>query len=452
MSELIGIERMVYGGGGVPGGEAGAAAGITVPFTLPGELVRIGGAAVTTAADVAVVEPSPERVVPRCRHFGVCGGCQYQHAGYGEQLRIKEGILRGLLEGAGLRDLPPIAVHSGEPWGYRNRVRMRVAVEADGHVELGYSSRVLRDRVPEFLPIAECPIAAPVLWRGAVAFRRALAGVVQAGGAWWSGTVAEVEFFATGDESRLQMTLFLRGAGRGTPAAGERELAVLCEAMRGELPELAGAGLVALPPERPGAGSRVAQRGRPVAAWGAPGLPYGAGGRSYWVSRGGFFQVNRFLIDELLRLVTAGRGGARAWDLYAGGGLFSRALGESFGEVVAVESGEVAAADLVAGTRGGNVRAVRAGVPEFLGAAVLERDRPELVVMDPPRAGVGVEVARLLGRVRTREMVYVSCDPTTLSRDLRAMVDSGYNLAELHLVDLFPQTFHMETVVALRRR
>ena len=90
-------------------------------------------------------------------------------------------------------------------------------------------------------------------------------------------------------------------------------------------------------------------------------------------------------------------------------------------------------------------------VMEFLQRAAVERERPELVVMDPPRAGVGLEAAGLLGRMGAPEMVYVSCDPTTLARDLRAMVDSGYNLAELHLVDLFPQTFHMETVAALRR-
>ena len=97
------------------------------------------------------------------------------------------------------------------------------------------------------------------------------------------------------------------------------------------------------------------------------------------------------------------------------------------------------------------VRAVAKTTVEFLRGAVLERGRPELVVMDPPRTGVGLEVCRLLGRVGAAEVVYVSCDPTTLVRDLRAMVDSGYNLAELHLVDLFPQTFHMETVAVLRR-
>jgi 23S rRNA (uracil1939-C5)-methyltransferase len=97
------------------------------------------------------------------------------------------------------------------------------------------------------------------------------------------------------------------------------------------------------------------------------------------------------------------------------------------------------------------MRAVRASTIEFLRDAVVQRDRPKLVVMDPPRAGVGAEVCALLARVKAEEMVYVSCDPVTLSRDLKAMVDSGYMLVELHLVDMFPQTFHLETVVMLRR-
>jgi 23S rRNA (uracil1939-C5)-methyltransferase len=88
---------------------------------------------------------------------------------------------------------------------------------------------------------------------------------------------------------------------------------------------------------------------------------------------------------------------------------------------------------------------------DFLEAAVVQRERPGLIVMDPPRAGVGVEVCALLGRIRAPELVYVSCDPVTLARDLRQLTGSGYRIAALHLVDMFPQTFHMETVVILRR-
>ncbi len=184
---------------------------------------------------------------------------------------------------------------------------------------------------------------------------------------------------------------------------------------------------------------------------GRDGLLYAAAGTDYWVSRGGFFQVNRFLVDEMVRVVTEGRRGRLAWDLYAGVGLFSRALARNFERIVAVEGDETAAADLGRALKGEGMRAVRASTAEFLRDAVVQRERPELVVMDPPRAGVGAEVCALLARVGAAEMVYVSCDPVTLSRDLKAMVDSGYRIKELHLVDMFPQTFHLETVAMLSR-
>ena len=218
--------------------------------------------------------------------------------------------------------------------------------------------------------------------------------------------------------------------------------------MRGsspEIPELVGAGVLVI--EAP-ARNRKALRTKPGSTWGTDGLNYLAAGESYWVSRGAFFQVNRFLVDKLVQLATEGRSGAVAWDLFAGVGLFSQALARRFERVVAVEA---AADDLKRTFKGDGRVAVSATTVEFLRRAVLERERPDLIVMDPPRAGVGAEVCALLARLRAPEMVYVSCDPTTLGRDLKAMVDSGYSLAELHLADLFPQTFHQEAVVVLQR-
>jgi 23S rRNA (uracil1939-C5)-methyltransferase len=182
--------------------------------------------------------------------------------------------------------------------------------------------------------------------------------------------------------------------------------------------------------------------------WGAEGLIYRAAGEDYWVSRGGFFQINRSLVDELVRIVTAERRGAIAWDLYAGVGLFSRALARTFQQVVAVEA---AANDLSTSLRGSGKRAIQSTTLEFLQNAVVQRERPQLIVMDPPRAGVGAEVCALLERISASEIVYVSCDPVTLARDLKSLVKTGYSLVELHMVDMFPQTFHLETVAILRR-
>jgi 23S rRNA (uracil1939-C5)-methyltransferase len=209
--------------------------------------------------------------------------------------------------------------------------------------------------------------------------------------------------------------------------------------MRELVPELVGAGVLL-----------VVGRGKPRQIWGweAEGLSYRAAGEDYWVSRGGFFQVNRFLIDELVELVVGGRKGLMAWDLYAGVGLFSRALAKNFERVVAVEA---AGDDLAKSFKGDGKRGVTATTLDFLRGAVVQRERPDLVVVDPPRAGVGIEVCDLLSRVSAAEMVYVSCDPVTLARDLKALVAGGYSVVELHLVDLFPQTFHLETVVFLRK-
>ncbi|HEX7159144.1 MAG TPA: 23S rRNA (uracil(1939)-C(5))-methyltransferase RlmD [Edaphobacter sp.] len=424
------IEKIVYGGSGLARSSDGSS--LFVPFTLPEETVEVGEPGIKSGyreADLLqVLDSSPARVAPRCIHFGECGGCSYQHARYEEQLALKSAILRESLERAGLAGLPKIAAHSAEPWEYRNRIRLRVA-QTDGTLRAGY----LRRGTNEFLPVSMCPIAAPLLWRTAEALLQLQNEAPQ-----WFGSMTEVELFTNADETKLQMTVFVNRE----PAKG---FAALCEALRQSVPELVGAGVLV---EQNAGRNRKALRTKPGATWGADGLSYASAGESYWVSRGAFFQVNRFLLDGLVELVTLDRSGTVAWDLFAGVGLFSRVLARRFAKVVAVEA---AADDLERTFRGEGRVAVRATTVEFLRQAVLERERPELVVMDPPRAGVGAEVCALLARVRPKEMVYVSCDPATLGRDLRSMVDSGYRLVELHLVDLFPQTFHQEAVAVLRR-
>jgi len=426
------IEKAVYGGSGLAHQTEGEGAGraVFVPFTLPGEVVEANLTGETDAALVQVLVPSADRVKPGCAHFGECGGCHYQHAEYAAQLDMKIGILRETLERAGLSALPEVEVHSAEPWGYRNRTQLRV-VPADGPIRVGYNRRGTND----FLAIDECPILAPLLWRAAKALVQ-LAEENSAAGRWMRGAV-EVELFTDSDESKLQMSVFVQKDQIGFEG--------LCERMQELVPELVGAG-ASLASANPA--KRRSQRARPVQSWGAEGLSYRAADEDYWVSRGGFFQVNRFLLDELVRVVTVGRKGSLAWDLYAGVGLFSRALARGFEQVVAVEA---AASDLVRSFKGAGKRALESTTVEFLRGAVVQRERPDLVVADPPRAGMGAEVCALLARISAPTMVYVSCDPVTLARDLKMLAQAGYNVLDLHLVDLFPQTFHLETVVVLRR-
>jgi 23S rRNA (uracil1939-C5)-methyltransferase len=430
------IEKAVYGGAGLAHQTDGEGAGkaVFVPFTLPDEIVEArlleqkNGFA--EASLLQVLTASEDRVPPRCAHFGQCGGCHYQHAVSSAQVQMKVGILQETLERAGLTVLPAIQAHTGEPWAYRNRTRLRIA-ELEATLRVGYNRRGSN----EFLAIRECPISSPLVWRAAEALLKIAAEGSTTGRLLHD--VVEVEFFTTGDEKRLQMTLFVRKVRPGFDA--------LCERMQKLVPELTGADMSLLPSSE---SQRRARKPRPLGNWGADGLNYSVADEGYWISRGGFFQVNRFLVDELVRIVTAGRQGTIAWDLYAGVGLFSRALAKVFQQVVAVEA---YANDLARSFKGPGKRAVETTTVEFLRSAVVQRERPDLIVIDPPRAGVGAEVCALLARISSPAIVYVSCDPVTLARDLRMLVKTGYNIAEIHMVDMFPQTFHLETVMILRR-
>ena len=156
------IEKAVFGGDGRAHTSSGET--VLVPFVLPGELVAADVPS-HASSTLRILEPSPDRVEARCIHFGVCGGCQCQMASYPAQLAMKEAILREILEGAGLTELPPLQVRgSPEPYGYRNRIRLRVR-QTEGELRLGYNLRGSQ----EFLPIRMCPIAAPLLWRAAQA-------------------------------------------------------------------------------------------------------------------------------------------------------------------------------------------------------------------------------------------------------------------------------------------
>jgi len=188
---------------------------------------------------------------------------------------------------------------------------------------------------------------------------------------------------------------------------------------------------------------------RSVAQWGAPSIRYSAAGFEYRVDQGAFFQVNRWLVDALVNCVTANRSGALAWDLFAGVGLFARQLASTFDRVIAVESAPAATAALAHNLAGTTATAVTSDALAFLRRNVRE-PQPNLIVVDPPRAGLGPEICAAIAEIAPSAMVYVSCDPATLARDLRALIASGFAIEHLTLADLFPQTFHMETVVLLQ--
>jgi 23S rRNA (uracil1939-C5)-methyltransferase len=418
--QLVKIEKPIYGGASLARVEGKA---LFVPLALPGEETRVRileeKRGYATAEVEQIVAAAPERVTPNCKHFGTCGGCQYQHADYKAQLEMKQAILREMLERGGVRAPDEMVVLAAEPWAYRNRIRL--AFDAAGRP--GYRGR----RSHAVIAIEECPIAAPVLVRAAFSaaelFRKFAV----------PSRPAELSLFSDAAEDSMLASVFTDGAAR-------IPLTDYFDAISSEIPSLRGVELVEVHHGQP----------RTVARRGAESIAYRAAGFEYRVDHGAFFQVNRWLVDELVDCVTSGLSGGLAWDLFAGVGLFARRLAERFERVVAVESASTAIAALKENLSGTRATAVKATTIEFLRGAA-KGERPDVIVVDPPRTGLGPETTELLGKIAAPVLVYVSCDPATLARDLRALVGADYAIERVTLADLFPQTFHLETVVRLRR-
>lgn len=426
--QLVRIEKPIYGGAFL----ARAAGKATfVPLALPGEQTRIrivdDKRGYATAEVEEILEGSPQRIPPACPHFGVCGGCHYQHAKYPAQLTYKQQILRETLERAGVVPPEDIAVLAGEPWAYRNRIRLAF----DARENPGYRGR----RSHAIIPIAACPIAAPLLVRAALAAGKIVDELPA------KVRVTEISLFCDPDETALLAGITVAGGQRASLEDFARVLA-------GRIPELLGVEFAA-----------EAANGAPprsLAKWGADSLIYRASAFDYRVDQGAFFQVNRWLVDALIERVTASthdvsaHSNRQAWDLFSGVGLFARALAVRFKCVAAVESAPASTAALAHNLRDTGASVVKSTVIDFLrrGGTC---ERPDLIVVDPPRAGLGPETTALLSEVSAPEMVYVSCDPATMARDLRVFLSAGYSVEHITLADLFPQTLHLETVVRLGR-
>jgi 23S rRNA (uracil1939-C5)-methyltransferase len=436
------IEKLIYGGDGLarlPADDKGRGKAAFVPFTLAGERIEASiqeeKPGFVRAHAAQILAPSAQRIEAGCPYFQRCGGCHYQHTSYTQQLEIKAAILKeNLRRLAKLELASEVTVHASPPWNYRNRTRLQVRV--DSEFTLGYFkglSHVL-------LAVESCPISSPLL-------NRAIAALWKLGRECKvPAEVREVELFANAGDTQLQVELYT-DPHKDKPRRSQ-SAQLLAEGLRAELPEVVSAYVFA---QTTGVARGVQGHITEEPDWtlGPGAFRYLTKAAPLRVSGGSFFQVNRFLVDELVGIVAGERSGEVALDLYAGVGLFTAALAPSFHHIIAVESSHGSAGDLKYNLPR-NAKASRSTVEEFL-AAKAEKLRPDLVVVDPPRAGLGERVARSLAKMGARRLIYVSCDPATLARDLVTLTTGGYRVERVHLVDLFPQTYHIETVVELVR-
>ena len=381
------MDKWVYGGEGLSRVDGRV---VLTPFVLPGEKVRIEIGEGVNARLIDVIERSPDRVEPPCPLFERCGGCNYQHAPYEFQLARKVEILREQLRRVGKIEYSgEIEAISGPPLGYRNRVQVHILSSGRAGRRLGYLAR----RSHKLVPLTEdCPVASPRLNRELTAMRERLHD------ARFPRFVRSLELFT--NETDVQVNVI------ETDRPLRRDFFDWCESVNT--------------------------------------LDYPTALGTFRVGPKSFFQVNRFLIEKLVDAALSGSEGESALDLYAGVGLFAIPMARRFASVTAVEAGSSAVRDLEF-TAAGALRVEHSRVEDYV--AGLETT-PDFVLADPPRAGLGKEVVAHLNRLAAPRLTIVSCDPATLARDLAAL--SGYEIDRLTLVDLFPQTYHLETVAHLR--
>jgi 23S rRNA (uracil1939-C5)-methyltransferase len=396
----VDIHDLAHGGEAVGRHEGKA---VFVGGAIPGERVRVSVVKEKNnwarANLEEVLKQSPARVAPPCPHFVECGGCQWQYMAYAEQLKWKSSIVAGQLRHLGGIVEPEIApiVPSKAPYGYRNRMTF--------HVEKGRPG-LYRRRSKELVPISTCLL-------------------LEAGLAELYGRLGNL----TGvHEITIRMAV----------ATGERAVLI-----RGRVPDHAAEWRASV--------IRLAGR-RFEPAIGPPSIHERVGDVGFRITGPAFFQVNTDgagTLAELVRDALQPTGSDTLLDAYAGVGLFAATVGRSVGQVIAVESSGIALADLrhnlnEAGVV--NYEVIRGRFEEVPATSW------SLAVCDPPRSGLGESGVSALVAGAPRRIAYVSCDPASLARDARLLDRAGYRLMEATPVDLFPQTFHVETVAKFELR
>jgi 23S rRNA (uracil1939-C5)-methyltransferase len=397
----IELDKLTYGGdalGRLPDGRA-----VFVPFALPGETVSIRileeKRGHVRAGLAEVLEPSADRVSPACRHFGVCGGCHYQHMSYQTQLSAKTAILRDQLTRIGRIGVPPLKqiIPSSDEWNYRNHVQFHLTRAG----KLGYVDAGGRD----VFSIVECHLPEPpldALWPRL---------------AFGPGTGLERISLRLGKDGQTMMVL-----ESASPWPPELELEADLSVVH-----LVGDDAVVLA--------------------GDDHLVMQVGDRPFHVSAASFFQVNTAVAEKMVAFLLENLRVSPATtllDVYCGVGLFSAFFAPHVGRLIGIESSSSACDDFTINLdEFENVELYQAPAEQVLPALDV---RPDSVILDPPRAGLERRVLDALLASAPAQIAYVSCDPSTLARDAARLIAGGYRLTTVTPFDMFPQTYHIESV------
>lgn len=397
----IKILSLANGGDGVgrlPDGRA-----VFIPFSIPGEIVRIRiAAAKKTLARGEIIEvlaPAPQRILPRCKHFEGCGGCQLQHMAYTEQLRNKQEILTDLIQRTGgLKDIYiPEPIPSPQEWNYRNHVQFHIA--EDGH--LGYQAA----RSHRIIPVDECHLPDAVISTS------------------WQQIALE-------PESGIEQVAMRSGM--------DEDLQIIFESSAMQAPEME-LDLACSVLHHSPAGELVLA--------GDPFTFIEVKDRQFRVSAASFFQVNtkmaELLVDEVLKLLPVAKIQTML-DVYCGVGLFSSFLASRSERLIGIELSEAACNDFAHNLEEFDHVELYQGLAEEILPEL--KISPDVVLVDPPRSGLEGAVINAICASKPGQIIYVSCDPSTFARDCRSFAEHGYQLRQAQLLDMFPQTFHFETV------
>lgn len=384
---------------------------IFVPFGLPGERVRVHLAEekrnFARGDIVEILDPSPLRITARCVHSGVCGGCHYQNLPYEEQLKAKRGILRDQLTRIGKIENPPVqeTVPSPSPWNYRNHVQFHLTEEG----KLGY----MMAQTPKVFAIQECHLP--------------------------EGSINEMwPQLALEPETNIERVSLRSGM--------DEELMLVLESDSPESPELEIEAGISI--------AHVFEENTVVIA-GTDHITIRVLDRDFRVSAASFFQVNTAMAGKMVEHLLVNLSipaSAVLLDVYCGVGLFSAFFAPKCERVIGIESSPSACEDFAFNLDEFENVEVYEGFAEEILPAIVERiGNPPCVIVDPPRAGLDKAVVDEIIKLNPRVLAYVSCDPSTLARDAAKLIDAGYKLTQVTPFDLFPQTFHIESISFFER-